>query len=818
MEGKERECKEREDKEREWKSRLLLFVLFVTSFSSLIYEVVWSRELSFVFGTSAFAITTVLTTFMAGLALGAFYGGKTIDRIEKKYQFLALVELLIGVSCLATLGLFRLVKEPYLLIYDLLQGNIFLFTFALFALSFAIMIIPTFLIGVSFPSVVKLYFNEQRRIGKSVGRTYMADTIGGAFGALLSGFFLIAIFGFFRVSVFSSVLNIVCGAMLFIVFWKTRARKGLAEKTREKTPAEMAYTKLEKRGGIILVLFFLSGFAALMFEVNWTRHIALIYGSSIHSFSIVLASFLTGLGIGSAAASRYIDKIKHLENIKNKILTFAFIELLIGVIGMAIVVLFPALEKLFLQIYFSTEHYYTFNFLLLLVCFLIVLIPTMLMGATLPILSSICASDKKIGSDVGRLYSVNSFGAIFGSFTAGFIAIPLLGLTYSSLAAGMIYIIIALVFIYYFTDDLSKETIKKVNLSIIVIILVGFVFLISLYQPDYTYKGVYYHGTRYDSPDTVFERSIEETTQTVFKENSPYGTVTVFRAWDDSNVWLKNNGKTDASLGDMLTQGLLAHLPLAVHENPRKVLNIGMGGAFTLSSVLAYDNIDSAEIVEIDPKVVEACRTVLAPYNLHALEDKRTKIVIADGRNYLFSTKKKYDIIISEPPNIWVSGVSNLFTKEFYEIVREHLDKGGIFSQWFPRYEMTDYDYKIALNTLHSVFPYIYEFDLGGDVIVLASMENFSVEEKINKFRLSTKYVDEDIGYIIKSSDQLDIYSQEDYDPYERNYDFIMSYYTGTPEEIAEYIKNIDIVNTDDLPVLEFSTLRNKYPKFQTAG
>jgi spermidine synthase len=781
-----------------WKSRLLLAVLLITSFSSIVYEVVWGRQLSFIFGTSAFAIATVLTAFMAGLALGSLYGGKIIDRIEKKYQFLAAVEVLIGITCLATLYVLPAIKHPYSWLYGALHGSQLLFMIVLFIFSFAILIIPAFLIGVAFPAVVKLYYSELKQMGKSVGTTYMFDTIGGAIGALLTGFVLVAAFGFFTVSVIASVLNLLSGFVLLGAFWKKRFAATRAEEQRQNNANRL-----------ILALFFLSGFAALMFEVIWTRHIALIYGSSMQSFATVLAAFLTGLGLGSIIASRYADRIK------NKLLLFAFIELLIGVIGMVLVVVFPALERWFLYIYFHTGSYNLFMLLLFAICFVIILIPTMLMGATLPVLSSAYASGDRVGADVGRLYSINSFGSIFGSFMAGFVIIPATGLAYASILAGIIYIVIAIVFLHFFTDDLQKNQIRNAFVLAMAVVVLGFIFLLAFYKPDYLYKGVYYHGTRYANESVIFQNNIEETTQLMFRANSPYGTVTVFRAWDESNVWLKNNGKTDASFGDMVTQGLLSHLPLAIHNNPRQVLDIGMGGAFSLSSALTYPDVESVDIVEIDPMVVKACDTVLADYNNHALKDVRTHVIVADGRNYVFSTDKKYDAIISEPPNIWVSGVSNLFTAEFYEIARQHLNEGGVFSQWFPYYEMNEYDYKIALNTMRSVFPYLYEFDLGGDRIVLASEKDYNIYEDINRYRLSDYYVDNDFTTMIQESEKAYYFSNENYDPYERNHDFITSYYSMGPQDIDNYISGVTLVNTDDLPVLEFSTMRNKYTKFR---
>jgi spermidine synthase len=239
-----------------------------------------------------------------------------------------------------------------------------------------------------------------------------------------------------------------------------------------------------------------------------------------------------------------------------------------------------------------------------------------------------------------------------------------------------------------------------------------------------------------------------------------------------------------------------------------------MGGGFSLGSILAYDEVESADVVEIDPMVVEACRTVLAENNHHALNDTRTRVVIADGRNFVFSTDEKYDVIISEPPNIWVSGVSNLFTEEFYRIARSHLEEDGIFSQWFPRYEMNERSYAIAIKTLRSVFPYLYEFRMGSDRIVLASAREYNVSRDMNRTRLSSLNVDRDLNQTIRYSGKASRF-HDDHDPGKRNCDFLTSCYWRGPAEMEMYSNGAAQVNRDDLPELEFSAMRNRYVKFR---
>jgi spermidine synthase len=776
---------------------LLLITLFITSFSSLLYEVVWTRQLSHIFGTTAFATTAVLSVFMAGLALGAFYGGRYIENVNKKFQFLALLEIAIGITCLATVFLTNIMSGPYLFLYSLFGSVQYLFYLSLFVLSGLILIIPTFLIGATFPTVVKLYNDENKNIGNSVGITYFFDTFGGALGALITGFFLVVIYGFLHTSIIASILNILIGILLFISYWDTE------QKTSEHKEKAIIHDKL------ILFLFFLSGFAALMFEVIWSRYIALVYGASIHSFSIVLFSFLLGIGIGGIITAKYLYKIKE------KVLLFAIVELCIGLFGIFLVILFPGLEKLFLNIFFSSSSYASFNFLLIILCSITIAIPAILMGTTLPILSSIYISEN-VGKEIGILYSINSMGGIFGAYIAGFIIIPALGLETASFIAGAIYLIIAIIFLYRFAGHIDQKIMQKTYLICFTLVTVTLFIVAIFHQSDYIFRGVYYHGTRQSTPTGIFETGVEKTSELVFKEYSAYGVVTVFRSWDKNNIWLKNSGKTDASLGDMLTQGLLAHAPLALHKNPRTVLDIGMGGGFSMASILSYNSVDSLDVVEIDPIVVKACATVLAPYNNYALNDTRTNIIVADGRNYVASTDKMYDVIISEPPNIWVSGVSSLFTTEFYHAAKAHLKKDGIFSQWFPKYEMSNDDYLTALKTIQSAFPFLYEFDLGGDIIIIASVKKIDVAKDINRNAISQQMVDDDFSYIIYNSEDSDFQYDNpgDYDPYDRNYDYLMNYFGRDYKELDTLLKDHTKISTDDWPILEFTTLRNRYDKF----
>ncbi len=423
---------------------LLLAVLFFTAASSLIYELVWTRKLSHVFGTSALAESTVLSVFMGGLALGSLLGGQLLQRSRHPFRFLAILELLIAVSCLLALTAFSLVHDHYLELLDFAQGGPHtLFNLLLYLAAALILIVPTFLIGVAFPAIVHLFHRERERVGRSVGSCYLVDTLGGALGLLAAAFFLVARLGFQRVSLLASAINVLLGIVVLVVFRGASRAFAVAEVQRPGA-TEAALEARAPRQRVIPLLFFCSGFAALCFEVIWIRHVSLIYGASLHAFAIVVFGFLFGLAAGSLLYNLWLRRISDRTRL------FAAVTLLIGLSGVLVTTLFPHLETFFLRIYHSTDSYLLFATLLSGICVALILTPTLLMGATLPILSSIYASDARIGPDVGRLFSINSLGGVFGSFCAGFVIIPALGIDKSALVAGGIYVGVALTFLLLF--------------------------------------------------------------------------------------------------------------------------------------------------------------------------------------------------------------------------------------------------------------------------------------------------------------------------------------------------------------------------------
>ncbi len=777
---------------------ILLVALFFTAFSSLAYELVWTRELSYIFGSTAIAASSVLAVFMAGLALGSLYAGRILESRSQPFRFLAQLQFAMGIACILTLFAFKGVDGLQSHLLSLVSEEAtFGIKITLFLLTSCVLIVPTFLIGIAFPCIVQLYHAKRELIGQSVSRCYWIDTLGASIGMLLATFAVAPTIGFFLTSLLASGLNIFAGILIFLFFYSTVIS---FEKSAAEPSSQMQEQKKQLNIKVISFLFFLSGFAALVLEVLWIRHWGLIYGSGLHGFAIVVVTFLFGLSLGSLLYDRFLKKIK------NQILLFSAIELSIAATAIIITAMFPYMESVFLKTYYAADNYYSFLIIMSLICFSLLLFPTILMGMTLPTLCAVVVSDRHIGQDLGRLYAINSLGALAGSFCAGFAIIPALGIYHSSFLAGGIYIFIAFAFLYCFSE--SRLVLHRaIAIFISILILTAAVFNV-IHVPNHLYNGVFYTGTMYteENSDRFWERQRIAMRYLRFLKNGEYGQVAVTGLPND--MLLRTNGRIDSGTTNDLVayQSMLGHIPMIIHEKPSHVLNIGLGCGWTVRAAAIYPVLESIDSVEINPIILEVNRNIFHSYNNDIVNHPKVNNIINDGRNYVAHTNKTYDVVISEPTGITSSGTSALLSKEFYVSVKSILNENGMLCQWFPRYEVTERYYKILLNTIKHIFPYIYEFDMSviapddyyKSFLIVACKKPIDINKRIEQQRV--QYDDE--------SDQFQSYIKSLIDLTQKSFN-------RDNEALEEYIGNVKELNTDDLPILEFHALKNRFRKFR---
>ncbi|HEY7546675.1 MAG TPA: fused MFS/spermidine synthase, partial [Blastocatellia bacterium] len=445
---------------------VILLCFFASGFSGLVYQVIWVRELVLVFGATTFAVSTVLTVFMGGLAAGSFYSGRRSEKITRPLRLYGLLEIGIGVYGLAVPLIFALLPGIYHALWGPLQVSFIALSAVRFLFVAIVLIVPTALMGATLPVLSGYYARDIKRLGLRVGALYSLNTFGAVLGASATGFILIPAFGMQASTLTAAVINILLGVAAISL---SRRREIAGEVPLERpvrSKESKTYvlslfrsrkdSKSEQKIAIpvpaspqevvaVLAAFCVSGFIALSYEVIWSRVLALIIGSSVYAFSIMLTTFLVGLALGASLISRFVDRFRH------PIIAFALIEVGVGVTSIAGAYLFDDLPYLFVKLYhlFENSPLGLLLFARFFIASMVMIVPTLLLGAVFPLVVRICASARRLpsGRTVGDAYAANTIGAIAGSFASGFILVPWLGLLGSlRLASALNFAIAAALF------------------------------------------------------------------------------------------------------------------------------------------------------------------------------------------------------------------------------------------------------------------------------------------------------------------------------------------------------------------------------------
>jgi spermidine synthase len=701
-------------------SPFILTCFFLSGLAGLIYEVLWVRMIDKVIGSAPFAVATVLAVFMGGLSLGSYLAGRRIDRIPEKKILLSLygkLEVAIGLYGLVLPVFMVMVKPAYSFAYNHLFQSFWIYSLFTFFGCTLLLILPTALMGATLPILCRFYVAHLDHLGARTGRLYGINTIGAAVGACLAGFFLIQHYGVWGSIFFAAGINFIVGISCIFV-----GRKGIAS---GQNPPKSPFKKGGLQGGRSglggddinwsLWIFAVSGFCAMAYEVIWIRLLGLIIGPTTYSFTLVIATFIIGLALGSLFFGWLGDRVRGV-----------FPLLVLTQIGAALLALLVS-QFLGNSQFFFAKLIYTFqdrfNEMILIqsiVVFLVLLTPTLLLGATFPLVAKIYArSLTHMGRSIGTAYALNTIGAISGSFIAGFVLIPFLG------KENGLRLIIAfqLAFSIAAWAVVGLKTRQKISqwLALSGMAIIGIALLLNFpsWNRQFLSFGRYHNfkDIEGDMIRTSFFKALtsgpeilarhETGREIVFYGDGTGGFTTVEKLTDSLGTikyTLLNSGKPDASShGDRSTQTLLAHVPLLFHPNPENIMVLGLASGMTAGEALLYP-IKRMDALEINRQVVKACE-FFRPWNNNCLSDPRSRIIVQDGRNHLELTKETYDVIISEPSNPWMAGLANLYTFDFFRTVRKRLKDNGIFVQWIHSYEMDWYTFSMAGRTFSEVFP-----------------------------------------------------------------------------------------------------------------
>ena len=539
-----------------------------------------------------------------------------------------------------------------------------------------------------------------------------------------------------------------------------------------------------------LAAYFATGLAALVYEIAYTDALFLGFGSSLFAYTTILCVFLAGFGIGSIAISRLRLKLSSAE-------AFVWMQFIIAAWALLFIIMLNSSSLLQFMLFTSVrDHYLIFVMLRFAFIFAFLLVPAAMMGASFPVVASLIAHRENFASDISRIFAINTAGAITGSLLAGFVLIPAIGLENTLAFAAGISVTAAIIIAWTWRASISNRWIAGLGLAVAVTVIFA---MLHIRIDPYTI-GAYYTANQVTGLEEYRAKMAGERqlTSILYSKFGLYGSVIV-KEFADSKVLLLN-GKPDASsFGDIPTQYLLGYIPMLNHPKPERVAVVGLGAGFTLSAVNTFAGVDKIDVFEINPDVVEA-QALFARESDYALQDPRVTVRVGDARNLLRQSPEKYDVLISEPSNPWLEGESYLFTQEYYRTVASSLNDDGLFMQWVGAYDFNSEDFDILLSTVHSVFPYyqVWSEHTGGDMFILAGKQKIQADYYRVGQQISQPLQSQDFGLIqqITSRDPL------------TGADLFFSFYLGDQDSLGSIAASQ--VNTDNLPVIEFRTARNR--------
>jgi len=678
--------------------KAVLPLFLISGAAGLIYEVAWTRAFGVVFGNTVFAVSTVLTAFMLGLAAGSWLFGRIADKSSQPLKLFALLELGTGAYALAFPMVLAATDVLYLGFFRSFHPSFYTLSLFRFALSIIILLIPTAFMGGTLPVLSRLWANSSRkpaseaRIGRSVGLLYAINTFGAVAGSFLAGYVLMRTLGVSNTIYLAASANILVGLLSLILSrlaGQQRPAKKRKHAARESERAGISHTSdkpVTEPGSkrvVVLVAVGLAGFCALALEVLWTRMLAFVLGTSAYAFACMLTCFLLGIALGSFLCSRLL-----LARIKNPIFALGVVEFLVALTVLGSVPLlgilwhidYVLLSKVIGSFSFWKEaagHFLDAS--------VVLLVPTVLMGMVFPIAVKICApSWKAVGKRVGQVYASNTVGCVFGSFAAGFVMVPLLGLRDSFLLIIGIQLFLAVVVIFF---SEKRRAVLGVPMAVVSLVVLS-IGVLSI-------------------PRDVFLRTMNtyhHPSKIVYIKDDVTGTVTVHDVPDGDRL-IAVDGVDVAGVDLMLrtTQKLQGYVPLFVHKNPRKVLQIGYGSGETSGVGLMF-GVEEYNIVEICPGVFEAGR-FFEKINKGSYKDPRLNKIIMDGKNFVKLTDEKFDIIMNDSTYPGTTGSSALYTYDHFKQCREHLNPGGVLSCWLPL-DLRPQDFQMIISSFQEVMPH----------------------------------------------------------------------------------------------------------------
>lgn len=692
-------------------SRHWLFAIFVLSgFAGLIYQSIWSHYLGLFLGHAAYAQALVLAIFMGGMAAGAAWIAHAGQRWRNLIRGYAIIEAVIGLLGLSFHWLFTGAST---ISYDWLIPSLsepWAINAARWLVATLLILPQTILLGMTFPlmsgGLIRRFPTSQ---GHMLGGLYFTNSIGAAGGALASVFVLIPLAGLPGAMTTASILNFVVAG---IAWWMARdpelAPPIVADSGQKQSVAGNPLLRL------VLLGTALSGAASFAYEIIWIRMLSMAVGSTMHAFELMLASFIAGIAFGGLWVRHRADRTDAPLRL------VGWLQVFMGVAALASLLVYAnafSWVGWLMQALSKTEGGYAlFNFGTAAIAIAIMLPAAFFAGTTLPLFTVALLREGFGERAIGRVYAWNTLGSILGVYVAIHMLIPNLGLKLALCVAAMVDIAIGLYFLRLHADE-GRSRLRFVLAAVMAACALGVAIRIP-FDPTTVASGVYRHG----------QPNINPGDEVVYYQDGKTASVALIMTKHGSGS-ISTNGKTDAAVQisesapptqDEPTMVLLGSIPMSLHNAPKKVGVIGFGSGMTTHTLLGDTRVEQVDTIEIEPAMVQGAKLFGERVD-RAFKDARSHIIIDDAKAYLAGQNRKYDVLISEPSNPWISGVGSLFSQEFYKFVPRHLNEEGLFVQWIQLYEINDELLGSILNALTPAFEdYAAWFGSQTDLILVA--------------------------------------------------------------------------------------------------
>ncbi len=673
---------------------LRIYLLFTLSGAAgLMYQVVWSRLLDDIFGVSVYAVTTVLATFLAGLALGSVVLGRAADRSRDPLRWYGVLEIGIALAAWGGTWLIGALEPAHIWAANQFAPDSAALLGVRVLLASTVILPATFLMGGTLPVITRFFVDRIQRLGREISLLYALNTLGAVVGSLVAGFVLIRLVGLHPTVWIAGAINLLVGAVCL----RSATTLALHRKGRKAGRAASAAIVTKDDPGTpgatfgLLIVVGLSGFVSLGLEVFWTRVLVLIVGTTTYAFVTMLSSFLVGITLGSFIMRLVGDRIRHPRR------AFGWVQ--IGIAASTLATL-PVMGHLSAGVAQGWLEGLSGNWVALIaarfgVSFLIMLVPTTFVGMTFPLAARIWAREmQSLSGRLGQIYGANAFGNILGAALSGFLLLPLIGLQRGIAVLATLALANAAWGLFPAAAD-RRRVVAGLRAAPVVVGVAVCALLLLTWTP----KPFLLAGEREGDHVLYYKEGLVATVKVIQKQR------------DASQRWMAVDAVIigESSAGVDQKQQALAHFPFLLMPDrpPARILSVGLGTGILIGEVARHPSVRVVDCIEISPAVIEAAR-LFDEHNGGVLDHPAVRIINDDGVNYLRRRDERYDAIISDAKSRTAhAGNSLFFSADYYELCLGHLEPGGLMIQWVPL-EVPPAELRTIFRTFASVFPHAY--------------------------------------------------------------------------------------------------------------